>query len=107
MVANSLPTLCGVPPKLTAVTGLARVSAPRRSAASGALPLKTLPATVLSALVVPSTTLLLSARAVGVSSTIWTVSVPLVVMPPRSVTSRAIRSLLSVAPGWFSAALRV
>ena len=77
---NALPTVCGLPPKLTAVTGLARVSAPRRSATSGALPLKTLPATVLSALVVPSVRLLLSALAVGVSLTIWTVSVPVVVM---------------------------
>ena len=42
-------TPCGAAEN-TAVTGLARVSAPRRSAASGALPLKTLPATVLSAL---------------------------------------------------------
>ena len=49
-----------------------------------------LPLTLLSALVVPSLTALLSGRATGVSSTIWTVSVPLLVMPPLQFSEQLV-----------------
>lgn len=87
-----------LPPKLTAETGVAGVSAPMRSATSPALPeAKTLPLAVVAA--APSATLLVSALAVGVSSTMATVSVPLAVPAPSSTMVSAMLSLVSLSPG--------
>ena len=91
----------GVPtPAMMAVIGLAilLLSAPIRSATSPPLvPLNTLPVTVA---VASSVTALLSALAVGTSSTMRTVSVPApcTAALDLSVTTREMASVLSVAP---------
>ncbi len=48
-----------------------------------------------------------SALAVIALSRICTVSVPLAEPPPKSLTVRAMVSVLSVAPGWLKAAFKV
>jgi hypothetical protein len=89
-----------VAPKLTWLTGPGTTSAPSRSAASPAEPAaKTLPLVVVGAVVKPSFTLLVSALALGWSSTMRMVRVPLALLPPASLISRARTSVLSLTPG--------
>ncbi|MNU72973.1 hypothetical protein D3C71_624470 [compost metagenome] len=86
------PTVPATPPKLTPVTGTPLASsAPRVSLAF------TSPPTVFGT---PSSVMaLVSFTASGTSSTMRTVSVPVAVSPPASVTSSAMSSVLSVAFG--------
>ena len=90
-MASGLPTVPGVPPKATPVTG---------TPLAASAPSVSLPRTLPVATVTPSSdTVLVSAEAKGTSSTIRMVSVPVLVALPASVTTRATGSVLSVAPG--------
>jgi hypothetical protein len=62
-------------------------------------PQRRCPLVVVGAVVKPSFTLLVSALAVGWSSTMRMVRVPLALLPPASVISRARTSVLSLTPG--------
>ncbi|MCY1206249.1 hypothetical protein D9M72_178130 [compost metagenome] len=92
VVVIDAPTVPAAPPKLTPVTGATlRSSAPMVSLVA------TLPDTVFGA--ASSVMAAASSVACGTSSTMRTVSVPVAVAPPASVTCRAMASVLSVAPG--------
>ncbi|VTY37456.1 Uncharacterised protein [Xylophilus ampelinus] len=104
-VVSTAPTVPVVAPKLTAVTGppAAAPSAPSRSMPAPAV--TTLPVAVSCA--ASSVTLLVSGCACGTSSTMRTVSVPVLVTPAASTTCSAIASVLSLAPGCDSGAFSV
>ena len=104
MPATLLPTLPAALPALPATTPVTVVaSAPRVSVPAPVV--MTLPPTVFGA--ASSVMALTSAFATGAVSRMLTVSVPLALSPPRSLTTREMGSVVAVAPGWLTGPLRV